>query len=106
MQSQDESVLHLIKAALVGSIIYCKRLNCGAIIALEILTRAKQFQTLLPFPILIIALCRRAKFPRNEKSYVEVTLSASMHIRRIEANYLRDEEARDGQPHSLGPLFL
>ncbi|KAG5577030.1 hypothetical protein H5410_057164 [Solanum commersonii] len=54
------------------------RLNLGMIIAQDILMRAKQHQTFLPFPVLITKLCRRAWVPRDKK-------------KDVEAEYLKDE---------------
>lgn len=61
-------------------------------IALENLTRAKHEQTLFLFPSLITALCKEPGVTRNKKTNVDVTPSVSTNIRRIEAEFVRDEE--------------
>uniref|UniRef100_M1DFZ4 Putative plant transposon protein domain-containing protein n=1 Tax=Solanum tuberosum TaxID=4113 RepID=M1DFZ4_SOLTU len=64
MPSQNESILHHPKA------------------------------TSLPFPVLITELCRRAEVPRDPASNIEVTSSSSIYIRRIEAEFTREEVNR------------
>lgn len=92
MPSQNESALRHTKAALVVCIMDWKELNLRSIIALEILFRAKQEQTFLPFPSFVTALCKQARVSRNKKIDTKVTPLASTDIQRIEAEYLREKE--------------
>lgn len=55
------------------------------IIAVEIFMRTKQCETLLPFPILITALCKHTQVTQDVKKDVEITPTSSTNIRSIGA---------------------
>ncbi|KAG5600559.1 hypothetical protein H5410_031929 [Solanum commersonii] len=71
-----------------------RSIDLGLLISKEMAMRAKQMKTFLPFPILIIELCRPAEVPQDVAKDIEVTPSSSTDIYRIEFMYTREEADR------------
>uniref|UniRef100_M1DVE4 Putative plant transposon protein domain-containing protein n=1 Tax=Solanum tuberosum TaxID=4113 RepID=M1DVE4_SOLTU len=97
-QDKNKFILCHDKAVLVGTIIDREHIYVGAIVAIEILMRARKEKTLLPFPVLITQVCERARYHFRATTYIRVTPASSSDIRRIEAECLRDDMARRKPP--------
>ncbi|XP_015168623.1 uncharacterized protein [Solanum tuberosum] len=94
MPSQKKSILRHPKVAYLGSIMVRRQIDLGLLVSQEMVLRAKQTHTSLPFPILITELCQSAGVPREPSSDIEVTPFFSTDIRSIEAEFTRDKDDR------------
>ncbi|WMV58391.1 hypothetical protein MTR67_051776 [Solanum verrucosum] len=92
------------KEACHASIMAKKWIDLGLLTLQEMAMRAKQRLTSLPFPVFITELCRRAKIPWDPANDIKVIPSSSTDIRRIEAEFTREEvDWRRAAPADTSP---
>ena len=101
MPTQNESVVRQQKDALLGCILNRWKLDVGSIIYPEMVLRARQHNTSLPFPVLITTLCQKAKVEFNPATDIEIAATSVCDILQIEFEYLKDEEEKKKRPRLI-----
>ncbi|KAG5586517.1 hypothetical protein H5410_046951 [Solanum commersonii] len=104
MPSQNESIMCHPNAACIDSIMAMRRIDLGLLSSQEMVMRAKQRLTSLPFPILITELCQRVRVPWDPINDIEVIRVLSTNIWHIEDEFTREEvDRRRAAPADTSP---